>query len=329
MSKLCVLGLGNFGTSLVKVWLQAGNEVTGWTVEEDVYQDIVSNQRNEKYLKGELLTGLTASMNLGEAVANAEIIVLALPSGVVLKVVDDLLQHLQPEQILLDLAKGLAPGERLVSDVITERVENAGLKNPVAILTGPTIAPEVAAGVLTTALISSHDETVSQKLVTALTTDTFRLQGGEDPVGAELWGAFKNVIALACGIVDGLKEGGGDNLKAALFSAGYREGCRLLPVLGAQPETSLGPAGIGDLFVTAISPHGRNRSMGEKLGQGLSLEEALGEMVMVSEGVRAARMFKERGVDVGVELPFVAALNRLLDGNLAVSDCVAEMVGLS
>jgi len=135
------------------------------------------------------------------------------------------------------------------------------------------------------------------------------------------------VIALACGVADGLKPSGlgGDNLKAAIFTAGYREGFGLLPKLGADPQTALTAAGIGDLFVTATSPHGRNREMGERLGRGQSLKEAQGQMVMVSEGVRAARMFRDVCARAGHPAPFVAAVCGLLDGELNVAAFLEAM----
>ena len=234
---------------------------------------------------------------LKKALEGSEIIVLAVPSSVILNVVEDIIPHLRPGHVLLDLAKGLAPGKRLISEAIHQMLDENNMHNPLAVLTGPTIAPEAAGGVMTTALVASEDVSVAENLASTLTTPTFILHPASDPVGAELWGAFKNVVALACGLVDGLKKTGslgGDNLKAAIFNAGFREGCLLLPQLGARAEVAFGPAGLGDLYVTATSPHGRNRRMGEKLGSGLTLEEALEEMVMVAEGVRAARMFRDR-----------------------------------
>ena len=319
MARLGIAGLGNWGTALAKVWLEAGHEVGAWTIEEDVADSIRSTGINRKYLDGVELGGLAVSTDLAEVAPRAEIVALALPSSVVLGVVDDLLPLLRGDEVLLDLAKGLAPGERLVSEAIAERLEAAGLENPLAVLTGPTIAPEVARGVLTTALVASRDRPLAEDLARRLSTPTLALQAAGDPGGAELWGAFKNVIALACGVVDGLQERGGlagDNLKAAIFGAGFAAGCELLPRLGAAPETALTPAGIGDLYVTASSPHGRNRHLGEQLGRGLSLAEAQGGMVMVSEGVRAARMFAERAESVGIALPFLDAVARLLDGSV-------------
>ncbi|MEM7077060.1 MAG: NAD(P)H-dependent glycerol-3-phosphate dehydrogenase [Pseudomonadota bacterium] len=330
MSRIAVLGLGNFGTALARNWLDAGHEVAGWTVEQEVFDSICAHQINEKYLPGEVLTGLTASMSLEESVADAEIVVLALPSGVVLSVFDDLLPHLRSEQVLLDLAKGLAPGDRMISDVMEEKLSAQDLSCPVAVMMGPTIAPEVARGVYSIALVASRDGALAEQLAAALTTRTFSLAAASDPLGAEYWGAFKNVIALACGVVDGLKDDGrgGDNLKAAVFTAGYREAAGVLPQLGADPATAFSAAGIGDLFVTATSPHGRNREMGERLGRGQTLEEAQGEMVMVSEGVRAARMFAGVFGGAGIEAPFVGAVCALLDDDIDIDTFLDRVMAM-
>lgn len=315
MKSIAVMGLGNFGTALACNWLSEGLDVRGWTVEQEVFESIRDTGINEKYLNDVSLEGLKVSMDIAETISGADIVVLALPSGVVLSVVDDLLPHLGNQQILLDLAKGLAPGDQMISEVIAEKLEAANLTCRLCVMMGPTIAPELARGVYTTALVTSSDVTLAEQLAAVLTTRTFKLSAATDSLGSEYWGAFKNVIALACGVVDGLKADGrgGDNLKAAVFTAGYREAVRVLPLLGADPQTALGPAGIGDLFVTATSPHGRNREMGERIGKGQTLVQAESEMVMVSEGVRAARMFNKLFVGKKIDAPFVAAVCVLLD----------------
>lgn len=327
-TRVAVLGLGNFGTALARNWVDEGLSVCGWTVEEEVYASISATQINEKYLPGVVMQGMTATMDIAQAVDGADIVVFALPSGVVLDVVEQTIPHLNDAQILMDLAKGLAPGDRLISDVIEEMLGAAGRSNRLCVMMGPTIAPELANGVYTTALVTSKDADVAQAMASTLSTRTLSLSAGTDPIGAEYWGAFKNVIALACGVVDGLKSDGrgGDNLKAAVFGAGYREASRLLPELGADPETALSAAGIGDLFVTATSPHGRNREMGERLGKGQTLEQAQGEMVMVSEGVRAARMFLPMFEGRGLDAPFVACVCGLLDGNLDLDEFLARVM---
>lgn len=323
------MGLGNFGTALACNWLSEGLEVRGWTVEQEVYDSIESTGVNEKYLDDVSLKGLICSMDIDETVSGADIVVLALPSGVVLSVVDDLLPHLRSEQILLDLAKGLAPGDQLISEVIGEKLAAANLACQLCVMMGPTIAPELARGVYTTALVTSGDVALAQELASLLTTKTLKLSAATDSLGSEYWGAFKNVIALACGVVDGLKEDGrgGDNLKAAVFTAGYKEAVGVLPQLGADPETALSAAGIGDLFVTATSPHGRNRAMGERLGKGQTLAEAEAEMVMVSEGVRAARMFKNLFASKDIQGPFVEAVCSLLDEGASIDQFLERVVG--
>lgn len=329
MIPIAVLGLGNFGTALARVWALYGNRVQGWTVEDDVHASIRDTGINAKYLPGVELPGARVTMDLGAAIDGAEIVVLALPSHVILEVVGDVVPLLAEGQVLLDLAKGLAPGERLVSEVIRDQLDAAGRSNALAVMTGPTIAREVAAGVLTTALVASEDIAVAAALAGRLSTDTLKLRFANDPLGVELWGAFKNVIALACGVCDGLGGSGGpgaDNLKAAVFTAGFGEGCRLLAAMGAQPDTALSPAGVGDLFVTATSPHGRNRRTGELLGSGQRLDEALGSTVMVSEGVRATRMFAARAAAEGFAAPFVDNLLALLDGEVEARQCVEHLL---
>ena len=329
MNRIAVMGLGNFGTALACNWLAEGLDVSGWTVEQEVFDSIQARGINDKYLNDVSLQGLRVSMDMAGTLKGAQIVVLALPSGIVLSVVDDLLPHLADDQILLDLAKGLAPGGRMISDVVAGKLKAAGLDCPLCVMMGPTIAPELARGVFTTALVTSGDVTVAERVAASLTTRTLKLSAATDSLGSEYWGAFKNVIALACGVVDGLKSDGrgGDNLKAAVFTVGYREAVRLLPELGANPDTALSAAGIGDLFVTATSPHGRNREMGERLGKGQTLEQASSEMVMVSEGVRAARMFHSLFQEKGMDAPFVAAVSGLLDGGDPVDLFLEQIVG--
>ncbi len=327
MADISILGLGNFGTALARVWLVAGHRVVGWTVEDEVFESIRDTAHNAKYLAGVDLKGMDITMDLETAMNGAGLVVLALPSHVVLGVAEQVIPLLEPDQVVLDLAKGIA-GDRLVSDVIEEQIHSAGKRNPLAVITGPTIAPELADGVLTTASVASDDLALAERLAEELSTDTFRLSAASDPRGAELWGGFKNVIALGCGIADGLPTGSGDNLKAAIFTNGFQEGNRLLQALGAQPQTAFSAAGIGDLYVTATSQHGRNRTLGQKLGSGISLEQAMADTVMVAEGVRATRLFGELAAANGVPTPFISAINGLLDGKISADACVKALLAL-
>jgi glycerol-3-phosphate dehydrogenase (NAD(P)+) len=331
MSRIGVLGLGNWGTALAKVWCEDGHNVTGWTIEQEVYESLMTRNINEKYLPENEIPRLDVTMEMSDITDTCEILVLALPSGVILSVVNDLIPLLRPSHVLLDLAKGLAPTAESESGMISQEIEArlaaAGKANPVVILTGPTIAPEVARGVMTTAIVACHDRSVADRISERLSTDSLVLTATDDIDGAELWGAYKNTVALACGLVDGLRGGiGGDNLKAALVLAGFSEGIKLLDAMGAEASTAFGPAGIGDLYVTATSPRSRNRTLGEKLGSGKSLEESLGEMHMVAEGVRANRMFLNRARRLNIQVPFLRALGDLLTGEAEVGEAVRRMV---
>ena len=331
MARIGILGLGNWGTALALVWCNDGHNVIGWTVEQEVYESIMTKKENQKYLPGYKIPNLDCTMEISDITDSCEILVLALPSSVILEVVDRLVPHLRPSHLIVDLAKGLAPteegGSGMISDAIEMRLNGAGKSNPVVVMTGPTIAPEVARGVITNALVACHDMKVAERVSERLTTDSLVLTPARDPVGAELWGAYKNCVALACGLVDGLKETiGGDNLKAALVLSGYSEGIGLLQKMGADPRTAFGPAGIGDLYVTATSPRSRNRTLGEKLGEGKSLDDALSEMHMVAEGVRATRMFLSRSEKIGHPTPFLGTLASLLDGEIEVENAVRRMV---
>ena len=331
MSRIGVLGLGNWGTALAKVWCEDGHNVTGWTIEQEVYESLMTTNINEKYLPESEIPRLDVTMEMSDITDTCEILVLALPSGVILSVVNDLIPLLRPSHVLLDLAKGLAPTAEsesgMISQEIEARLKAAGKANPVVILTGPTIAPEVARGVMTTAIVACHDRSVADRISERLSTESLVLTATDDIDGAELWGAYKNTVALACGLVDGLRGGiGGDNLKAALVLAGFSEGIKLLEAMGAEASTAFGPAGIGDLYVTATSPRSRNRTLGEKLGSGMSLEESLGEMHMVAEGVRANRMFLNRARRLDIQVPFLSALGDLLAGEAEVGEAVRRMV---
>ena len=286
---------------------------------------------NHKYLPDIEIPNLQATMAHEDILESSEILVFALPSGVILEVIDLVLPGLRPSHVILDLAKGLAPEEAsedgMISNAIEQRLRTVNKSNPVLVLTGPTIAPEVARGVITSALVACDDDSVASKIAQRLSTKTLILTSADDPVGAELWGAYKNTVALACGLVDGLRGSiGGDNLKAALVQSGFNEGRYLLSMMGASPDTAFGPAGIGDLYVTSTSPRSRNRTLGEMLGRGLSLEEALAQMTMVAEGVRAARMFSQTAEKNDWDTPFLDALCHLLDGSISAEESVRRMV---
>eukprot|EP01013_Petalomonas_cantuscygni_P043589 TRINITY_DN8314_c0_g1_i1.p1 TRINITY_DN8314_c0_g1~~TRINITY_DN8314_c0_g1_i1.p1 ORF type:complete len:391 (+),score=47.75 TRINITY_DN8314_c0_g1_i1:103-1275(+) len=361
---VAVLGMGNWGTALARILGISGRKVVGWTVEDEVFRSITDKNVNDKYLPHLPLPNVTATKDIASALpSSVEFIILALPSSVIMSVVRDIIPCLKPHQILVDLAKGLPPHDPsrklqdvCISNVIEAELAAASLSNPVVAVTGPTIAAEVARGVLTTALAAHPDMTAAQRVATALTTSTFVIEATTDHIGPQLWGAFKNTVALACGVVDGLREApprvaaaagdvslagitaspttvavgfgplGGDNLKAAVVSRGFQEGCRLLRQLGASDATAAGPAGLGDLFVTSTSPASRNRSLGQMLATGRPLSECLQQMSQVAEGVPACQQFRAYARARDIAVPFLDALHGLLAGEIAPAAAVKLMV---
>jgi len=208
MGRIGILGLGNWGTALAYVWCEDGHNVLGWTIEQDVYESLMTKSENEKYLPGYEIPRLQSTMEITDVTESCEILVLALPSGVILSVVDDLIPHLRPSHLLIDLAKGLAPSEEggsgMISDAIERRLMDAGLANPVVVMTGPTIAPEVARGVMTNALVACHDWSVAERIASVNgfpNPDT-----GRGPIG--------------CRVVGGVQEHRG----TCLWASGWPQG---------------------------------------------------------------------------------------------------------
>ena len=196
MARIGIIGLGNWGTALAKVWCDDGHNVMGWTVEQEVYESIMTENINKKYLPHTVIPDLQATMQIQDITTECEIIVLAVPSGVILGVVDDLIPSLRPSHVLIDLAKGLAPeeegGSGIISKAIIRRLNEAKKANPLVVMTGPTIAPEVARGVMTTALVACHDRSVAERIADRLSTKTLILTPADDPEGAD-YGAHSRI----------------------------------------------------------------------------------------------------------------------------------------
>jgi glycerol-3-phosphate dehydrogenase (NAD(P)+) len=262
---------------------------------------IAETARNPRYLKTASLRGIAAASIPEAPIAEAELIVLAVPSRAFAEVV----RALPGDAPVLSLTKGLDPatGERL-SSLVRGR--------SVAVLSGPNFAEEVAAGLPAAAVIASDDGFLAGQLQHAVNSLAFRVYVNPDPIGVELCAAAKNVIALAAGGVDGL--GLGDNAKAALITRGLAEMARLGEACGARPETFFGLAGMGDLTVTCWSRHGRNRHAGELIARGATPEAAAAEIGQVVEGLTTAPVLRDLASRVGVELPITDGVCRVLGG---------------
>lgn len=281
--KVAVIGDGGWGTALALTLLRNHHVPRVWGPDGDYIGEIRQTRRNRKFLSGiELPPGIEWTADPEESLAGAEAVVMVVPS----KYVRATLERFAPacraagSLPVVSATKGFdeATQERM-TEILSEIW---GVKNPAA-LSGPSIAPETARGVPTAVTIACADEAIARRFQELFTGDTFRVYTSDDVRGVELGGALKNVIAIAAGVCDGL--GFGHNAKAALITRGLAEMTRLGAALGAHPQTFYGLSGVGDLMVTCMSPHSRNRTVGERLGRGERLEQILSGMEQVAEGV--------------------------------------------
>jgi glycerol-3-phosphate dehydrogenase (NAD(P)+) len=305
-----VVGGGSWGTAFSRLLADRGHEVTLACRDPAQAAAIAETGRNPRYLTTVDLRDVTA---VHDAPAGADLYVLAVPSLAFAEVA----AALPAGGPALSLTKGLDPasGERL-STLVRDR--------PVAVLSGPNMAEEIAEGLPSAAVIASEDEGLATELQDAVNSTVFRVYINADLTGVELCAAAKNVIALAAGGVDGLRLG--DNAKAALITRGLAEMARLGEASGARPETFAGLAGMGDLIVTCYSRYGRNRHAGELIAQGVSADEAVAEIGMVVEGLTTAPVLRDLSHRLGIELPITEGVCRILEGE-SLGDLVQSLMG--
>src|ERR671935_778740 len=311
--RIVVVGGGSWGTAFSRLLADRGHDVTLACRDPEQVRAINETGRNPRYLRIVDLRGIPAAPLAEAPVAETELVVVALPS----RAFGEVVRRLPGTTPVLSLTKGLDPntGERL--STLVER-------RPVAVLSGPNMAEEVAEGLPTAAAIASEDAALAEELQHAITSLVFRVYVNEDLVGVELCAAAKNVIALAAGGVDGL--GLGDNAKASLITRGLVEMARLGEACGAQTETFSGLAGMGDLIVTCFSSYGRNRRAGELIARGRSPDEALREIGQVVEGVTTAPVLRDLSHRVGVELPITEGVCAVLEG-MPLGELLASLMG--
>src|SRR5438874_2632281 len=299
--RIVVVGGGSWGTAFSRLLADRGHDVTLACRDPEQARAIGETGRNPRYLRIVDLRGIPAAP-LGEApLAQADLVVVALPSRAFASVVDGL----SGTAPVLSLTKGLDPGTG-------ERLSTLVRGRPVAVLSGPNMAEEVAEGLPTAAAIASEDAALAEELQHAINSSVFRVYVQDDLVGVELCAAAKNVIALAAGGVDGL--GLGDNAKAAVITRGLAEMTRLGLASGAQPDTFAGLAGMGDLIVTCYSGYGRNRKAGELIARGATADAAAAEIGQVVEGLTTAPVLRDLSHRVDVELPITEGVCSVLEG---------------
>lgn len=309
MSKVSVIGGGAWGTALASATSRAGSEVAIWAREEEVVTSINERHENTPFLATiPLPSSIKATNNLGEAI-KADLILLVPPAQFMKATCDNLKKSgLDKSTPLVICSKGIEKNTlKLMSEVVSEI-----LPNPISILTGPTFAAEVAKGLHTFITIASDDEGLRNKIEKSVCSETFKARFSDDIIGAQIGGAVKNVIAIACGIVDGKDLG--ENAKAALIVGGLREMEQLCEAKGGKLETLTGLCGLGDLILTCSSRQSRNNSLGYALGQGETLQEIMESRKSVAEGVASSESVTELAKKLGLTLPICEGVRKIING---------------
>jgi glycerol-3-phosphate dehydrogenase (NAD(P)+) len=303
-----IIGNGGFGTAVGLVLRDQGFDTIQWGHDADYVERVRTKRENVKYLPGITLPrDWKLTSDAEEAVAGVSVIVNAVPTQHVRSVFELLAPHVKARTPILSLSKGIEVTTLLrPSQVLRELLP----KSPVAVLSGPSHAEEIARKMPASVVIGARSHLLARRMQNALSTGRFRVYTNTDPVGVELAGALKNIIAIAAGICDGL--GFGDNTKAALVTRGLVEVTRLAKRLGARERTFSGLAGMGDLITTAFSRHGRNRAVGEKIGKGQSLKKILGDLEGVAEGVATTRSTLALARRHRVDMPIVREVHDIL-----------------
>ncbi|HZI12562.1 MAG TPA: NAD(P)H-dependent glycerol-3-phosphate dehydrogenase [Myxococcus sp.] len=298
----CVIGSGSFGTALANVLAVNCDEVRLWGREASVVEGINTRHENSTYLKGiPISERVRATIHLEEALAGAEMVVLATPSHATREVVAKAKPYLPRHVPLITVAKGIENETLLTMTELLEDCLPEEFHPYIAVLSGPSFAKELARRMPTVVTIASHWDKVAVRCQKALQTETFRSYTSTDVVGVQYGGALKNVIAIAAGMADGL--GMGHNARAAIITRGLAEITRLAVRKGANPLTLSGLSGMGDLVLTCTGELSRNRHVGMELGKGRKLPDILAEMKEVAEGVKTAKSARDLELKTGVELP--------------------------
>jgi glycerol-3-phosphate dehydrogenase (NAD(P)+) len=323
--RAAVLGAGSWGTTFAKVLADAGGDVTLVGRRAELVAAVAERHENPDYLPGvPLPPALRATAEPGEALAKAEIVVLALPAQRLRENLSGWAPAIEPDATLVSLMKGIELGTaKRMSEVIGE-VVGCGADR-VAVVSGPNLAREIAEEQPAATVVACTEKARAELLQRACFTPYLRSYTNPDVVGCELGGAVKNVIALAAGMAEGM--GFGDNTRASLITRGLAETARLGAALGADPMTFAGLAGLGDLVATCSSPLSRNRTFGERLGRGESLEQARAAVRTTAEGVQSCRSVLALARRVGVDVPITEGVVRVCHEGMRATDLVPSLMG--
>jgi glycerol-3-phosphate dehydrogenase (NAD(P)+) len=311
MSHSAVIGAGAWGTALAKVLAEQGQEVRLWTWQPEHARAMARDRENVEFFPGfPLPDSVKPTDDIEHALGDANLVLLVVPSHSFRETLEKARTHLGPDAPLVSATKGIENDSLMLMSEVIEDVLGSSAGERSAFLSGPSFAKEVAAGIPTNIVVASKDEALAAAVQQRFATERLRVYSSDDPIGVEVGGALKNVIAIAAGACDGL--GFGHNTRAALITRGLAELARLATAKGGNVLTLSGLAGMGDLVLTCTGELSRNRTVGYELGKGRSLDEVLSGMVAVAEGVRTAKSAFHLGHRLGVELPICFEVYRVL-----------------
>ncbi|MCL2543974.1 MAG: NAD(P)-dependent glycerol-3-phosphate dehydrogenase [Nocardioidaceae bacterium] len=323
-NKVAVLGAGSWGTAFSMVLADAGNDVTVWARREEVAEAIDKGHENVDYLPGiELPRTIGATTDPEEALAGADLVFLATPSQSLRENLPTFTPYLADDAVLVSLMKGVELGtlDRM-SEVVREVTDVP--ESRIAVVSGPNLAREITHREPAASVVACSDESVATMLQQRCHSPAYRPYTSVDVLGCEMGGAYKNVVALCVGMAVGL--GFGDNTTASLITRGLAETARLAMKLGANPLTLMGLAGLGDLVATCSSPLSRNRTFGEKLGRGMTVDEIYASTRQVAEGAKSCSSIRALAEKAGVDTPIATSVDEVVAGRMTTSELMQSFI---
>ncbi len=324
---IAVIGAGNMGTTLANLLANNGHTVRIWDINHDILDEIAASHSNSRYLPGARLSSkLKPFRDIVECIANTDMIIVVVPSKFVRQTVRLFAKNIADGQIILNCAKGIEEdSHKFMAEVIEDEI-GSRFHHQIADLSGPSLAKEVAAGMMTRVTVVSKNQCILPQIKQAFEdgNDFFRVIVLMDTVGVQLGGMMKNIYAIAVGICDGVQES--ENTKAFVLDSSLSEMAKLGEAMGAYRETFYGLSGVGDLIATCFSENSRNRTLGKKLGSGKSLADAQAEMQQVTEGVPATKIIHELSQKYAVHLPIAEEMYKVLYEGKPAREAVRELI---
>ncbi|WP_165855068.1 NAD(P)H-dependent glycerol-3-phosphate dehydrogenase [Marinobacter sp. JSM 1782161] len=320
--QVAVLGGGSFGTAMTKVLAENGHHVRFWMRDAEQAEQIRSQRENTRYMPGFKLEGdIHPTTDLRAAIHGAEAVFLAIPSKAFRTVIREHAADFEDGQVVVSLTKGIErEGFRLMSEILQEEIP----RTRIGVLSGPNLAQEIAERDLTATVIAAKDPDVRNRVQELLGCKYFRVYANVDVYGVELAGALKNIYAIIAGMASALELG--ENARAMLITRSLAEMSRFAVSLGGNPMTFMGLAGVGDLIVTCTSSKSRNFRIGYAVGQGQELDDAVAELGQVAEGIRTLQLVREKAEDMGVPMPLVGGLYKILYSDATIHDVIRGLM---